>query len=332
MPRTTRALANAARFLADLESPHHEGWVLCANHPTEPRAFWIRYAIQAPATAGDRVGELWAVVFDGATGAHVAVRSEVPLARTRCSPVGLHVTIGEASLEDGEATGHAHHGGRSIRWHLGWEGGGEPLFLLPERLYRAPVPPAKTIVPRPMVTFHGTLELDGHTLHVDGWRGAQGHEWGRRHADAYATGQVVGFEGAEDVFLEASSTRLRVGPLLAPPLSALVLREGERETRLHRLSTSVRASARFGPFAWELSSREGDVHVRARFEAPREAFVALRYLDPTGGCRICLGSRIAACTLEVERAGEPARTYRTAHRAALDLVSEADTGGLDVRA
>jgi hypothetical protein len=332
VPSTARALANASRFLPEQESPHYESWSLRANHPSEPRALWLRYTVHAPATFGDREGELWAVVFDGGTGAHVAVRSEVPLARTRYSPLGLHVTIGEATLEDGEAQGHAHHGGRSIRWHLGWEGGGEPLFLLPDSLYRAPLPPAKSIVPRPLVSLRGSLEVDGHVLHVDGWRGAQGHDWGRRYADAYARGQVAGFDGADDVFLEVESTRLRAGPLRTPPLSVLVVREGERETRLCRVSTAARARSRFAPFSWQLESREGGVRARARFEAPRDAFVALRYLDPSGGCKLCLGSRIARCELELERRGEPTRTYRTSHRAGFELLSDSDTGGLDVRA
>jgi hypothetical protein len=328
---TTRALANGARFAPAQEATHYESWFLRGNHPTEPRAFWVRYTVYAPARFEERVGELWAIVFDGATSTHVAVRSEVPIARTRYATSGLHVAIGQATLEDGEARGHVHHAGRSIRWHLDWDGGGEPLLLLPERLYRTPLPRAKTLVPRPMVTFHGTLEIDGHVLHVDGWRGSQNHNWGSRHTDAYAWGQVAGFDGADEVFLECASARLRLGPVLTPPLSVLVLREGERETRCNAVTTAMRARAHFAPFAWTLASTEGRVRVHARFEAPREAFVALRYLDPPGGCKVCLNSKIAACTLTVERRGDAPRTYRTTARAAFELLSDLDTGGLELR-
>ena len=58
-----REQCNAFRW--DGKSGHYESYFQRANHPTEAKAFWIRYTIFVPkGRAGDAVGELWAVWFD----------------------------------------------------------------------------------------------------------------------------------------------------------------------------------------------------------------------------------------------------------------------------
>lgn len=293
---------------------------------------WLRYAVHAPIELDQRVGELRAIVFDGVDGRHRAVRSEVPIARVALHEPsrerGLHVRIGDATLEDGAASGFAHHGPGGIRWHLAWDGGAAPLPLLSPRLERATLPRMKASTACPLLTLRGTIEIDGHVLHVDGWRGAQAHRWGHRHAATHAWGEVAGFDDAPDVFLEAASARLALGPALSPPLSVLVLREGVRETLLHDVSSALRVRSRYAPFALELESRADDVRVQARFEAPAAAFVALREPEPArdAGTKIALLTQLAACTLEVQRRGEPARSYRTRDRAALELLGTTDAG------
>lgn len=321
--------ANASRYVPTATDGHYESWFLRGNHPSEPRAFWIRYTIFAPrGPIEQHVGELWAVVFDGTSHRHFAVRTEVPWARCHASPSRLDVAIGDAVLIDGEARGFAHHAElrahtqHGVRWSLAWDHGDAPLELLPSRLYRAPLPRAKSLVPRPNITFRGHLELDGTTLHVDGWRGSQNHNWGARHTDAYAWGQVVGFDGADDVVLEAASARIALGPVLSPPLTVAVLREGEREHRLHAVTTALRARASFAPFRWSFASREGATSLDVRFEASRDDFVALRYGNPPGGAKICLNTKIARAEVTLREGGRE-RTYRTAHRAAFELLDDA---------
>jgi hypothetical protein len=45
--------------------------------------------------------------------------------------------------------------------------------------------------------------------------GSQNHNWGSRHTDHYAWGQVAGFDDDPDAFLELSTARVRVGPLIS---------------------------------------------------------------------------------------------------------------------
>jgi len=155
---TSRAAANAARFLPEQETPHHESWWLRANHPNEPRALWIRYTVHAPPTFAERIGELWACVLDGTTETHTVVRTEVPIARVRLSATDLDVAVGESILGRSEARGHAHHAGRSLRWRLGWAGASEPLVLLGDGLTGEPFFHARRIVAQPDYALTGPLQ------------------------------------------------------------------------------------------------------------------------------------------------------------------------------
>ena len=49
---------------------------------------------------------------------------------------------------------------------------------------------------------HRTIDVDGVSHAVDGWVGSQNHNWGRKHTDRYAWGQVAGFDDAPGSFLE----------------------------------------------------------------------------------------------------------------------------------
>jgi len=49
-------------------------------------------------------------------------------------------------------------------------------------------------VPQPGLRMRGQIVLDGVAMTVDDWPGSQNHNWGRRHTDRYAWGQVAGFD------------------------------------------------------------------------------------------------------------------------------------------
>ncbi len=319
----SRARANAARFLPEQETPHHESWWLRANHPTEPRALWIRYTVHAPPTFAERIGELWACVLDGTTGAHAAVRTEVPIARVRLSSTELDVTIGEATLGRSEAHGHAHHAGRSLRWRLGWTGASEPLVLLGDGPTGEPFFHSRRVVAQPGIELTGTLEIDGHVLHVEGWRGSQGHGWGTELEHACAQGEVTGFVGASDVVLACASSRPSTGPLWAPTVSVLVVREGGRETRFDSLSSALlRSHASLTPGRWELEIRGHGARAHVALTAEPGRCVERAQPDLLGGARIERLTSLASCTLELERPGEPTRRLETAHGASFSLWSD----------
>jgi hypothetical protein len=327
-PLYERAACNAVRFRAGDARGHYESYFQRANHATRPLGFWIRYTLTVPRGAPDAaLGELWAIYFDGERGRITACKQSCPLARCAVSGRGpLSLRIGSATLVEGSLQGSLRDGAHAIAWSLAYDSPEAPLLLLPERMYEGGFPKAKGLVGSPNAVYRGTLDVDGEVIDVGGWVGSQNHNWGTRHTDRYAWGQVAGFDGDASAFLECISARLRVGPVLAPALSMLVLRLDGQEYRLNRMTTAARATAEFGGGAWRFALSEAGVAVSGRIYAEASAFVALRYANPPGGAKRCMNSKIAACELVVDRPGQPRRTLLSRCRAALELLDDAPMG------
>jgi hypothetical protein len=314
---------NAARFVPGEAGGHYESWFQRANHPSRSLAFWIRYTIFCPmARPAEAVGQLWAIAFDGDAGRISAVKQELPLSECSFSASGLGVRIGVAELSGAGLSGAAAAGGHRLAWRLAMRGGERPLLLLPEAWYTRRFPAAKALVSTPGALFDGWLEVDGTRVAVDGWRGSQNHNWGSRHTDRYAWGQVAGFDGAEDAFLECAAARVKLGPLWTPWLTLLVLRLEGREHALNGLPGSLRASSRIEGLRWSFDTRGPGLRIRGRIEAPAGWFVGLRYGNPPGGEKICLNSKLARCELELEEAGRAPRSLRSASRAAFEILTD----------
>ena len=310
---------------------HYESYFQRANHPTRPLAFWVRYTAFAPkGRPGDAVGELWAIWFDGEAGAVTAVKEVVPWGRCAFSARGLDVAIGEARLDGAGLAGSASSLGRTLGWSLRYTSPAEPLLLLPEGLYRGGFPKAKALVGAPLARFDGELRLDDATHPIDAWVGSQNHNWGVRHTDAYAWGQVAGFDGSPETFLEVSTARVRLGPIWSPWMTLLVLRHEGREYALNGLAQALRAEGRYGFFAWTFASESDDVSVEGRIEAPPERFVGLPYDNPPGGRKTCINTKLARCALTLRREGRKAVELTTASRAAFEILTDRDDHGVPV--
>jgi hypothetical protein len=332
-----RQEADLARFVPGHAGGHYESFFLRANHPSRPLAFWIRYTVFSPAGApGDAIGELWAIAFDGETSSHAAVKKEVPIARASFDRSSFHAAIDGAELGPGAARGAASSGGHTIAWDLAWEGREPPLFLLPLRLYDAPLPKAKSLVSLPLATFRGAITVDGRPLDVSGWVGSQNHNWGSKHTDRYAWGQVAGFDGHPRTFLEIATARLRFGPLWTPPMTPLVLRHDGDEFALNALPQALRAEGLLQGFVWRFRSETDAVRVEGAIEASPSDFMGLAYRNPPGGVKHCLNSKIATCTLSVLRKTGPRRgrtdLLHADRRAAFEILTDDRDHGIPIRA
>lgn len=321
--RDARTAWNASRFRPGDLSGFYESYFQRANHPERPLAFWIRYTVFSPRGRPDEAeGELWAIYFDGETSRVVTVKETAPVSECRLSPTALDVRIAGATLSDRSLSGQAASGPHTFRWALDYAGQERPLLLLPEPWYRRGLPKAKALVGTPSARYTGALGVDGHEIPIDGWTGSQNHNWGARHTDRYAWGQVAGFDNAPDAFLECSTAQLRLGPAWTPPLTLLVLREGDQEIALNGLLQAVRASGRVASFVWRIDTRSRDVQVSGCIQAPASAFVALQYRNPPGGEKTCLNTKLARAEFTVTRRGRPPRTLTTRHRAAFEILTE----------
>jgi hypothetical protein len=314
---------------------HYESFYLRGNDPGRPLAFWLRYTIFAPAgRPADALGELWAIVFDGETGRHTSAKVEVPFASCVFSRTSFDVRVAGATLDGSGLRGRA----GEIGWDLTYEGTEPPLYLLQPRLYKSGFPPAKSLVSMPLARFTGRLTVGDREITVAGWPGSQNHNWGSRHTDRYAFGQVAGFDNAPESFLEVATARNRIGPLWMPAATPLVLRHRGRQLALTSLGTAIRARAdgpgfrasgagAIGPAAtsWTFASGAGPVRVTGRIEAPADAFVLLEYPNPPGGVKFCLNTKLAACEIEVtDRATGERDVLRSAHGALYEVLDDVD--------
>src|SRR5581483_5393765 len=184
-----------------------------ANHPVKSLAFWLRYTIFQPSrNPGGAIGELWAVYFDGERAEHVVAKEEFPLAQCDFGRSAFDVRVGASTLRAGRLQGAA----GAIAWDLSYSSREPPLFLLPEGLYERGFPTAKSLVGAPLAPYSGTLAVHGTTVDIAGWVGSQNHNWGSRHTDSYAFGQVSEFDNAPDSFLELVTARTKAGPVRLP--------------------------------------------------------------------------------------------------------------------
>ncbi|MCZ2173787.1 MAG: hypothetical protein LC110_04565 [Burkholderiales bacterium] len=324
---------NASRFRPGESGGLYESYFLRGNHPERPLAFWIRYTIFCPkGRPQEAQGELWAIYFDGETSKVSAVKESRPITECQFSRDCLDVRIGSATLTDGALDGRAASAEHAVSWRLTFAGGGAPLLLLPEAMYAGGFPKAKALVAQPNAVFSGTLTVDGREIALSGWRGSQNHNWGSRHTDRYAWGQVAGFDNAPEAFLECAAAQVRVGPFWSPRLTLLVLRDGDEEIALNGLLQAARAQGDYDFFTWTLDSRSPQARLHGRIEAPAAAFVGLNYLNPPGGSKTCLNSKLASAEFTLERPGRPAKTFVTRSRAAFEILTDRRDHGIAVAA
>ncbi len=322
---------NVPRYRA--ESGHVESYFFRANHPTEPRAFWLKATILAPKPgAGEHVAELWCVVFDGDGDRVTAARETVPLAMAAFDPggrtiqvAGAHFTLDPAG---GALQGRLASGGHSFVWDLSTravDGAlGDPLCLFPwRRMVDGGFPRSKLLTPSPTLTFHGTMTVDDTTFAVDGWSGMQGHNWGAAHAPEYVWGQCLFHDahGAPFAMVEAFTGRTRLGPILSPRLSALVVRRAGRELRFDRLVDLWRQRADVDDLTWSLTMRDADGEARLIMRADPERMACLGYRNPDGALSYCLNSKLAHTVLRVNPINDEGFECTSSHGGALEFLS-----------
>jgi hypothetical protein len=316
------AAANHSRFRADKKG-FYESYFLRANHPDKPQAFWIRYTVFEPRDAAvPTIGELWATWFDGETGRHVSVKTERPIFECRFDPDRFNMYVGDALLDDGNAAGAA--GAEDvIAWELSYKGDSKPLFLLPYKMYETGFPKAKALVGLPMAVFNGRLTVNGSTVNIHDWVGSQNHNWGVKHTDSYAWGQVAGFDNSPDSFLELATAQLKFGPVKTPRMTLVVFRHKGREYRLNSIMQSLKAVGRFDYFKWAFKSSAKELSIQGTILAGKHDFVGLRYYNPPGGIKYCLNTKIAACRMTISTGRRTDRlVLETKSRAAFEIFTD----------
>jgi len=320
---------NNARYVPGQKKGHYESYFLRANHPSRPLAFWIRYTIFSPNNhPGKALGELWFMYFDGETGKHAAAKQEFPIAQCRFSGEGLDVAVGGATLRRGALKGAIKNVKADVSWGLSYDGSEAPLFDFPESYYYRGFPKAKVLVGLPLAVYNGSLSVFGKKVTIEGWVGSENHNWGSKHTDHYAWGQVAGFDNAMGSFLELATARIKIGPFWTPFMTPLVLRHEGKDYALNSLGSTL-GRASFSYFNWHFKAKGDDITLQGTIRADRKDFVCLPYYNPPGGTKFCLNSKIAACIIVITRKGiTRPEILETKHRAAFEILTDSTDHGM----
>jgi len=324
---------NLTRFHNQTQG-HYESFFLRANHPTRPLAFWIRYTLFSPKDhPKNNIGEIWAAFFNGESNQHTVVKQEYALTRCLFDTKDFNIQVGNATLSARFFQGTIENKGSRLAWEMTFDGDSPPLLLLPLNLYKGKFPAAKSLVSLPLATFNGVLSINDEKIDITEWIGSQNHNWGLRHTDLYAWGQVAGFDSHPDSFLETATAKLKLGPFWTPPITLLILHHNQKEYALNELMQGIKAYGRFGYFTWEFKSKTKDIEIEGEISAPSQAFIGLNYYNPPGGNKYCLNSKIAQCKLHLkDKTTGEVETLQTKHRAAFEILTDDQNHGIPISA
>ncbi len=310
----------------------YESYFIRGNHPSEAKAFWIRYTIFSPKKRPDEaIAEVWAVWFDRENKSHFALKSEEPLSGATFSNTHFKVAFRNAQINNRFASGNIQSTQGEISWELEYQSEEFPVFLFPLGSYDAPFPKAKALVSLPMAEFKGSIQVNGEEIDVSGWIGSQNHNWGEKHTDHYAWGQVAGFDNAPNSFLEIGSGRLRLfNSLQTPFLTPIVLRHEGKEYALNSWGNILRSKVSLNYYEWTFKSENKQVKIHGTIKAHADDFVGLTYYNPPGGNKFCLNSKIASCEIYIEEKSRIGLSdvLTAKHRAAFEILTDDSNHGI----
>lgn len=315
---------NKPRF-PSTDSGHVESYFLRANHPTEPKALWLKSTVLRNLD-GSAVAEAWCALFDGER--TFAAKHTIPLSEARFDSAGsLSIDISRCIMNLDRTGGQARGSVKNVSWDLGFSATpppiGGPLCLFPSRrLISGGFPKSKLLTPFPELRFTGSVTWGDETWDVTDWLGMQGHNWGKQHALEYVWGQVLfpGADGQTVAMAEAFSGKIKLGPVTTPFISALTVRRGDRVYRFDRLADLWRQSVVVNDMRWTATFRGSDGEAMLSMRANANEMVCLGYHNPDGALSYCLNSKIARAELRVNPTNDEGFRCESPHGGALEFL------------
>ncbi|MDB4985074.1 MAG: hypothetical protein JWN04_252 [Myxococcaceae bacterium] len=306
-PSIARAKERATGEGSSARPGHVESHFLKANSPDGRRAIWLKHTLLVPRDpARPAVAELWAIAFADGGLRKLAQKRSFPIAEAHFGKEPFRITVPGAELRTGLAAGSVGDGEHQVRWQLRFEASEEAFLPFRyARMYSGPLPRSKSLTPVPDARMHGYVHAFGERWQLDGWRGAQGHNWGQSHAQEYAWVHANAWseerngQALEGAWLEALTGRMRVGRVTTPWLSvAGAALDGERY-RFDGLSALLSRRLSIAPNRYQLTVEQAGVRLTLSLAADAAQFAGLHYEDPDGSSLTCLNSKLARGTLEL---------------------------------
>jgi hypothetical protein len=339
---------NAMRFDPSAKRGHVESWFLKATDPAAERAIWIKATIYAASSEPERpLVEGWAVAFDRRAGASriAAVKTSLPFAEAdlRRGSLGIAWNKGgddRFAWSPGATAGAIATREHTISWDLRYHGEAPPIVPFPfEAMYTGAVPKQKLLTPVPDARFSGEITVDGERWDLDqggdgsasrvdgGWRGMQGHNWGRGHSDRYAWAHVNQWNEDEPFVLEGFSGQIKLGPIMTPLTTIVCVRHRGVVYDFNQLRDVLRASGDVTHRRWDFACTSDHATIEGSIEAATEEMAGLHYANPDGAMTYCLNSKLARARVHFEAKGRPPLRL-SSRAAALEIGTRDDQHGV----
>ena len=256
----------------------YESHYLRAVAPGGGLGFWLRHTVHLEEGAPP-LASTWFTLFDADAPGPVAAKVTVEGPPTSDphwvgiagSTLGPTQATGSIPATPGRAASQA-----PVSWDLTFLGEPELEHLPSAWMYAAPVPKTKPVSLHPSARFIGTVTVGDRDLHVDGWQGMVGHNWGTEHAERWIWLHGLGFDGEpSDTWIDVVLGRLRIGGRTTPWVANGVL--------------SVRGDRRrLGGVAHTRSTRVDERHDGAHLHLPGGT---ARKITTTGQAAYEIGTR-----------------------------------------
>ncbi len=317
--------------------PHVESFFVKANDPKKNRALWVRLTLLSDGK--EHFGEAWAIVFDRDQGRYIAAKEKWPFSRVLIDPERPGIGIGPCAVEEGRSYGVVRGAEHTVSWELDLNDELPPYRHLPsEQLYKTPLVSFKMVSPHPSATLTGRCEIwENKSRHaerevwkLDGWRGMQGHNWGKRHSSDYAWAHCNAFkEVGEAAFFEGFVGRAKVAGMMTPPVSMARLRVGDKEYRFDTWRNFSGGKGEKQALRWrfELSGPDGRLH--GELHTPPDEAVGLTYYNPKEPPVHIVNSKLARLELKLTPKEGPTMVL-TSDRAALETAQLSPVSGVKV--
>jgi len=322
---------NAVRFHVDLPTGHVESYFIKANAPDGSKALWIKATILAsPGRASFAITEGWAIFFE--RGARpVAVKDSARMSESFFGDRGLQVRVGDlVRMRPDGSKGRISRSGQNIEWDFQWSGDDEPLVPLPYGwMYRGPVPATKFVSPLPDLELRGSIVVDGREISVDGCKGMQGHNWGRKHGAPYSWGHCNHWENGEPLVIEVATGRLSLGPVALPPRTIVVVRYRGKTYPMNSPASMLRNQGEVLPRRWLVKGVGQGGTVEVDFAAQSDWIAGLYYPNPDGRMTYVANTKLAFARIRFPtRDGTVVET--SSHGAAWEFASVRAPDGVEM--
>jgi hypothetical protein len=314
--------STAIRMLAEPGRGLYESFYFRGTSADGRHAFWLKHNMLRYQGSQDVWLEGALVLFDRAANKTSAVYSHEAVDASRFERMshvakdwehvalqlrnGSSVQIGR-NYVGGQLTGE----GGQARWDLQVNHSETSLRQFPhEAMYRLPWPRNKLLTRDCHVDFHGSVYA-GDLAFSGAFHGMNGHNWGTRHAHAYAYANCGRFRGQDSAYFDGYSARVSFagGRLVTPWLSMASLHLGGQwrhfNSVLRAPSQKVR---RLDDYGWraEMVNATHRLEIDVDGASPQALpWVALHYENPDRRRRVVKSTKMAALKLRLcRRSGE----------------------------